>query len=237
MRRAPDHRSERVSQVLYGHIVKQLEFRDTFALCESEDGYRGWIGSSYLVTADKPQSNLTVVTSNIAILDDQTGNGRLILPFGSLIASGGGDLFYAHDGAELILLFGRLDIIEHVPLNRIIAEGISLVSSPYLWGGCSSLGFDCSGFTQTLYRRVGVILPRDSKDQALVGTEVTLEESVAGDLIFFPGHVAILLTDRKILHASRLRGMVALESLAPNHPKFRSDLAGAITTVKRILQS
>lgn len=235
MRTSADHRSERVSQALYGHLVNTLDAHGDFELCETGDGYRGWIGRSYLSGIPGSSSNITVVTSLFAVFDREHKGGRLTLPYGARIVSGGGDLFYDLDGAEMTLMFGRVNIEETVPLSVALEEAYALVSVPYLWGGASTFGFDCSGFTQAIYRRAGVNLPRDSKDQAQIGREVTLAESLSGDLIFFPGHVALHLGQRMILHSSRLRGMVAIESLNAEHPKYRADLDGKITTIRRVI--
>ncbi len=235
MRTSADHRSERVSQALYGHLVRVHEETGDFVFGETADGYRGWIGRSYLHITPGQLSNNTVVTSLFAVFDREDGGGRLTLPYGARIVSGGGDLFYDLDGAEHTLVFGRVALDEPIPLDRVIEEASALVSVPYLWGGSSTFGFDCSGFTQAIYRRAGVNLPRDSRDQSRVGREVALAESLAGDLIFFPGHVALHLGRREILHSSRLRGMVAVESLNAEHPHFRSDLYGKITTVRRVI--
>ena len=235
MRTSADHRSERVSQALYGHLVTTLEASGDFVLCEADDGYRGWIGRSYLAPAPQGMNNLCIVTSLFAVFDRENTSGRLTLPYGARIVSGGGDLFYDLDGAELTLIFGRVNIEEAVSLNVALAEAHAFVSVPYLWGGASTFGFDCSGFTQAIYRRAGVKLPRDSKDQAMVGREIALAESLSGDLIFFPGHVAIHLGQRMILHSSRLRGMIAIDSLDAEHPQYRADLDGKVTGVRRVI--
>lgn len=234
MRHSADHRSQRVSQALYGHSVMVIEVSGDFARCESADGYSGWIGRSYLTSALPTSSNVCVVTSLFAIFDHSDGRGRLTLPYGARIVSAGGELFHDIDGSVLSLVFGRVNIDEPMPLKLALDEAESLVSVPYLWGGSSTFGYDCSGFTQAVYRRAGIQLPRDSKDQSLVGREVTLLESVSGDLIFFPGHVAIHLGNKNILHASRLRGVVAIESFEPGHRNYRSDLDDKITTVRRL---
>lgn len=233
MRQDADHRSQRVSQALYGHSVRSIEDNSEFVRCESADGYNGWIGHSYLVTAPQATNNVCVVTSLFAVFDRTDSGGRLTLPYGARIVSAGGELFHDLDGSEFALVFGRVNIDEPIPLSRAIEEARSLLSVPYLWGGSSTFGYDCSGFTQAVYRRAGIRLPRDSKDQSQFGREVTLDESLVGDLIFFPGHVAIHLGDKDILHASRLRGVVAIESLEAGHRHFRSDLDGKITTIRR----
>lgn len=236
MRRSPDHRSERVSQALYGHSVTIIETQGEFSLGETEDGYRGWIGNAYLLQEAQQSRNATVVTSLMAVFDGEHRVGRLTLPYGAKIVSGGGDLFHTLDGQKMTLTSGRLGIPESPGFASVLDEALALISVPYLWGGASSFGFDCSGFTQAVFRRLEIQLPRDSKDQALLGNEIRLEESISGDLIFFPGHVAIHLGHLAILHSSRLRGIVAIDSLAPDHSRYRADLAGKITTVRRVLE-
>lgn len=235
MRTAADHRSERVSQALYGHVVKSLDVQGDFVLCESGEGYRGWIGRSYLSSGLAISGNVAVVTSLFAVLGRENTGGRLTLPYGARLESGGGELFFDLDGAEITLIFGRLSIDEPVSLSTALEEAHALVSVPYLWGGSSTFGYDCSGFTQAIYRRAGVMLPRDSKDQAQTGREIALVDSLPGDLVFFPGHVAIHLGQRSILHSSRRRGMVAIESLESGHRHYRDDLDGKITTVRRVI--
>lgn len=236
LRARPEHRSERVSQALYGHLVEAIEQEQDFTLVETVDKYRGWIGSTYLANAGKPSDHMTIVTSLLAVLKIGDTDGRLLLPYGSRIVSGGGDVFYHYDGTELSLIFGRLNATDLVSLDIVMHEALSLISVPYLWGGNSSFGYDCSGFTQELFRRTGTILPRDSKDQAKFGREVSLQESIAGDLILFPGHVAIHLGNSQILHSSRLRGIVQIDSLVPDSSNYRPDLDGKMTTIRRVIE-
>ncbi len=234
MRVAPDHRSERVSQAIFGHVVEVVEISGMFSKVRTPDNYAGWMASAYMT--DKPTANFgnSIVTSQLAVFHGDNDE-RLCLPYGSRLESLGGDRFRAPDGPEWGMFFGRVVRDVTITVPEALAEAQSLISVPYLWGGASSFGYDCSGFTQAVYRRCGVVLPRDSKDQARVGREVSSSEIMPGDLIFFPGHVAIAFSDAMILHSSRLRAGVQFESLDPGHPRFRADLANAVTTTRRIL--
>ncbi len=84
-----------------------------------------------------------------------------------------------------------------------MAYAKQFIGNPYVYGGNSlTNGIDCSGFTQQIYAHFGYSLPRTSYEQAYVGTEVSWSEAKAGDLIVYPGHVAILTGDGGIVHAS-----------------------------------
>lgn len=95
-----------------------------------------------------------------------------------------------------------------------LAQG--LVGMAYVWGGRGGAGVDCSGLVQTVFARAGHALPRDSDQQAAsAGRLLGADEAPArGDLVFFPGHVGILLDAATLIHASQERGAVLIEPLA-----------------------
>jgi len=112
-----------------------------------------------------------------------------------------------------------------------VAQG--LLGTAYVWGGRGGAGIDCSGLVQTAFARAGHALPRDSDQQAEAAGRLLDAGEVAarGDLVFFPGHVGILLDPATLLHASQERGEVVLEPLAD--VVARKD--GGITARRRVL--
>ena len=105
--------------------------------------------------------------------------------------------------------FNGLTTPGFVKKEKITENALIYLNAPYLWGGRTPLGIDCSGLTQMIYRLQGIDLPRDAYQQAKVGTTLSfIEESEPGDLAFFDNeegkviHVGIILKDNHIIHAS-----------------------------------
>src|SRR5699024_1603862 len=84
--------------------------------------------------------------------------------------------------------------------EKAVDTALSMVGTPYVWGGTTPQGFDCSGLTQYAYREAGVDIPRLAEDQT-VGTQVSADELVKGDLVVWDGHVAMYAGDGQIVEA------------------------------------
>ncbi len=112
-------------------------------------------------------------------------------------------------------------------LGRQIADyGLQFVGNKYVYGGTSlTNGTDCSGFTQSIYKHFGYSIPRTSYDQRFVGVEVSYSDAQPGDIICYPGHVALYIGDGKIVHASNSRVGIIVSNAT-----YRSML-----TVRRII--
>jgi len=121
-------------------------------------------------------------------------------------------------------------------VNHLLKYAKNMMGVPYIWGGNSTKGNDCSGFTQTVFNTQNIQLPRDARQQALLGTEIPLEKSKPGDLFFFGNdnkikHVGICINGKDFIHQG---GKVAINSLDPNSIRFDSHRKETFLFVKRI---
>jgi hypothetical protein len=204
MRIENSHQSEMVSQLLYGECYKIIEKRKKWAKIRLEwDGYEGWIDENQLIKISKENfDKITQSTIKISIdlVNYITTKDNLLFPI--LIGS---------DLRALKILEHRFEgEFERTKKSKksLISTAYLFLNAPYLWGGKTLLGIDCSGFTQMVYKINGIKLNRDADQQALQGQTLSfIEESEAGDLAFFDNdegkinHVGLLLENHHIIHA------------------------------------
>jgi len=221
MREEASDRAEMVNQILFGEHYKVIEKRAKWLKVRlAHDNYEGWICKKQYLEIDKSSyDDLTNTNSfyNYNLIDAiSTENGELIpialgasLPFYNGVKSIINQCSYffenAHKPSEKNK---KSDIVNTAYMN---------LHAPYLWGGRTAMGIDCSGFTQMVYRLNGRSIPRDASQQIELGSTLCfIEEAQAGDLAFFDDaegnivHVGIILDDNKIIHAS---GMVRIDSI------------------------
>ncbi len=223
LRSETSDRSEMVSQLLFGETFTYEKAENGFCrIFNKFDNYEGFVDSKMIIEITETEydelSNQPThyVAIPLAEAFDLTSKCIIRIPAGSKLPNcGNTGRFGYHDKMFQI----HRDFI--LPESEIAKEGlhrtaISFLNAPYLWGGKTVMGMDCSGFTQVVFRLHGYRLPRDSKDQALEGTEIPLGQAKAGDLVFFENqaqkvvHVGILLENNKIIHSS---GRVRIDRL------------------------
>ena len=205
--------SEMVSQVIYGDLFKVLEKTNKWVYIQLDfDGYEGWIDpKQYLEISEDEFLQLKSLPKKYSsdLVDVVSTSEQELLPItmGSAI-----------EVTDFLNHSFEGEYKEGILSNKLLVENAyNYLNSPYLWGGKTPFGIDCSGFTQMVYKMSGYKLLRDASQQATQGDALSfIEESEPGDLAFFDNeegiitHVGILLKDNYIIHA---HGKVRIDQL------------------------
>ncbi|MDP4222708.1 MAG: C40 family peptidase [Bacteroidota bacterium] len=217
LRSGPSHKSEMLSQVLFGEKYRIIDESGHWYKIETLfDNYQGWIDKNHIQrTADI--QGLTGYVLNRSLLCFKNDKSRLVLEAGCEI--------YNPDFTEKVFSMGAdtfgtcSDFSDaYIKVNESIADtAMRFINSPYIWGGRIPSGIDCSGFTQLVYKVRGIQVPRDSKQQVTIGENVNfVEETKPGDLVFFDDeygritHVGMILSSGLVIHAS---GRVRIDNI------------------------
>jgi gamma-D-glutamyl-L-lysine dipeptidyl-peptidase len=252
----PRFNSERVNQLFFSEIVEWAPSSSRFVKVADLTGYEGWVDQNFLSPAPKKnclqydRSRNTVAysfnaptydsisagsaagplrlafgTRFVASYDKKTGWYRITLP----------DNFTCMVGGTAVKPLDWL--IAKRSAKQIIVQGRRMLGVPYLWGGVSAFGFDCSGLVKTIYGIFGVSLPRDTKDQIKCGRQIGRSQMRYGDLAFFERHVGIVYGNGLLLHCSAGGGSVRIDSIDKrnNSHEYRQDLDKSFNTARRIL--
>ena len=234
VREEPSHAAEQATQLLFGEVCEVVEHRSSWTKIRSTiDGQVGWV-SSKMVTpiGDEAMKRLGekamgVVAVPMAVATDMETGEKQMLTIGSRLYN------YAHGTFEML---GKQYQIDHTCVNclenaslqngstatyslevkgeEVVRLAKSLLNVPYLWGGKNIMGFDCSGFTQTVYSVLGINILRNAREQITQGEMVeSLAEAQPGDLVFFDHadrdpnatritHVGMLISPTEVIHCS-----------------------------------
>lgn len=222
-RKESSDRSEMVTQLLFGDSFTILDEAEKWVFIRNAfDDYECWIDKKqYLKISEAEFSHLqksqTVTTDPVSVLNYDDGQ-MLALVTGSVLpgfnAGKGkiGNTCYSFEGSTIRPA--------RQSRNSIVETALMYLNTPYLWGGRSPFGIDCSGFSQIVYRLSGIPIMRDASQQATQGKALSfVEEAQPGDLAFFDNeegriiHVGIVLSESRIIHAS---GKVRIDLLDHN---------------------
>jgi hypothetical protein len=216
VRKEPAEQSEMISQILFGEIYKVLEEKNAWLYVQlSYDDYKGYI-PELMHTGLEPEfwasciEEKPHITASISIISPIGANFPQLIPAGSSlnIYSETSKSFRLND-TSFRFYSSEQDIEKKFAAFDISDVALRFLNAPYLWGGRTIFGIDCSGFTQIVYKICGIKLLRDAYQQFSQGKFVTeFTEIRAGDLAFFGtsiskiSHVGILLNNEQIIHAS-----------------------------------
>ena len=213
VRKEPSDKSEMITQLLFGEGFEIMETRNQWRRIRTDfDQYEGWVDEKQFVLITDPDHKKLVESSSILTLDllqvaieqDRMIPVLLGSTLPSFIAGNFvlGDKEYSYEG-------NVRNCSKEYTKKTVVDNAMMYFNAPYLWGGRSPFGIDCSGLTQMAYKMAGIKLWRDANQQASQGITLhLLEESVPGDLAFFDNedgnitHTGILLSGNQVIHAS-----------------------------------
>jgi len=241
LRSGPSHKTEMLSQVLFGERYSVIDKAGTWMKIETLfDKYMGWIDMDQIQhSPDEGRSYGYVL--NRSLLCYKNDKTKMILEPGCEI--------FNPDFEHKTFFNGQNQFTTGQEFNKnfistdepVTDSAIKFINSPYIWGGRIPSGIDCSGLTQLVYKIHGIQIPRDSWKQAEAGRSIDfIDEAEPGDLVFFDNdrgkisHVGMILSRGLVIHSS---GRVRIDSI-DHQGIFKPEIGGyshKLRTIRRIL--
>lgn len=220
-----------VSELVYGTELEVLGEHERWVFTRQNDGYLGWVFAPYLGTETRPEGTHLVLGPSVNLYVEPASNGELA----SRVMSGTtlnvekteGDWAFVNAHKRGWIPMSALRALDDLPKTAeerraaIIQDARQMMGVPYLWGGCTGNGIDCSGFSRLLHRWVGLEIPRDADLQHAVATPID-RSFEPGDLLFFSEredggrgitHVGVSLGGWKMIHSSRSNNGVYIDDV------------------------
>jgi hypothetical protein len=206
--------SEQVTQLIFGDIytiISKSKDKKWLFIENQYDSYKGWIASTshrFLSeeTFQEMKKDTFPVCGDLQGIIEFEGK-KFEISLGSTLP------FYENgklkiDNKSASFSGNALYLPREFNSQQVLLTAKLCLEIPYLWGGKNALGYDCSGFVQTVYKTFGIKLPRDSGQQVKLGEDISLSNAIVGDLAFFHEngkivHVGIIIEGNKIIHASK----------------------------------
>jgi len=258
LREEPRHSSQMVDQAIMGSTINLLKKQDDWYLVQTDYDYIGWMNKTSISVTDtngienwenKINYRVSSLYASVFSLPYETSQPVSDIILNNMMIgkrkSNDWIAVTLPDGRSGFVKERKLELInpnqlKYLDTEKILLEAYKMTGVPYLWGGNSSKANDCSGFTQTVFKTIEVQLPRDARQQALLGNEVLPEKDwkniLPGDLLFFGKdkkvtHVGISTGGKEFIHQG---GMVKTNSLDENSPNFSYKRLKSFLFIKRI---
>lgn len=253
IRKSPDHASELLTQTIMGESAERLKTEGEWHLVRLPDGYLGWLRSwcaresaCDVITSFLERAEARVEASVAYVRSSPEEGG---LPVSDIVAGSKVVAGPPESGYRRVMLPGeRSGYLRDAELGGsgegivpsregIISRANRYLGIPYLWGGTSPKGFDCSGLVKRVFGMEGVVLPRDTDRQALVGDAAEVAAARPGDLLFFGegeaiSHVAIAQGGGRFIHAY---GEVRVNSLITGDPLYEEKFSDSVRFARLLL--
>ena len=238
LRREPRFDATLDTEALFGETLTLFDESEGWAWVQlSRDLYVGYIPSEGLTAAiTAPTHKVAVLRTYVYASPDIKTPPLALLSLNALLSAS------SEEGRFLALKSGGFVIAEHVRkldehARDFVDVALAFLGTPYLWGGRTSLGVDCSGLVQLAHEAAGVACPRDADMQASeLGKPLDWQGErslVRGDLVFWDGHVGIMTTAQDLVHASAYQMVVVEEPLAEARARIFASKGGEVVGVRR----
>jgi cell wall-associated NlpC family hydrolase len=236
LRRAPAADAEQLSQALHGEAVGVLEWLGDFAFVQTRrDRYVGYAPRDALAPSGAAPTHRVVSLRTYGFSDPSIKSVPIgLYSLNALVIAGEADGKLVDCGAS-----GWIPARHLAPIGAFMADPAAVaeqfLGAPYQWGGCESLGLDCSGLVQQALRACGRACPRDSDQQAAMGRALADRADLArGDLVFWKGHVGLMLDGERLIHANAHHMAVAIEPLDGAVERIKAAGGGPPTALRRL---
>lgn len=237
MRAVPDPAAPGDTELLHGEEVAVYEIAGPWAWGQAGlDGYVGYLPAAAVACTEVPAPTHRVATlwANLYARPVLKSPGFAALPFSARIAIAEEQGGFARIAPETWLALGQLAPLA-APEPDWVAVAERFVGAPYLWGGRSPAGLDCSALVQLARQAAGYACPRDSDMQAELGRALAPSEALRrGDLVFWRGHVATMLDGRRIVHANGYHMATVIEPLAEAAARIEAAGGGPVNRRARL---
>ena len=246
VRKQPSFQSEMVNQLIFGELIIIIEVLDNWFLINTpHDGYEGWVNIRHITLIEKHNFEELINAKPVYFSDiygkaiPQSGNSTNLV-LGSLLPNYNNNSITINE--KIYSIEGNIQNGFLKPTGQnVIDIAKKYFGAPYLWGGRSPFGIDCSGFTQIVFGMLGIKLMRDSHLQVESGETINfVNEAKAGDIAFFDNedekikHAGIIIDNKQIIHAS---GKVRIDTIDHQgiYDEKRKIYSHKLRIIKRII--
>ena len=236
VRKAPDIHAEQSDQLVFGEVFETLDHRDGWAWGRARrDGYVGWVEATALATGVIAPTHRVSALRTYAFPEPNAHSAPpMLLTLNAMVTvEEEQDRFVKVARARWVFAehLAELDVFEHDP----VAVAERHLEAPYQWGGRESVGLDCSGLVQQALFACGRACPRDTDlQEAALGHPIDRSSLRRGDLVFWDGHVAWMLDEAQVIHATGHHMQVMVEPLDAVVERFRAAGTGEPTSLRRL---
>lgn len=230
---SPDARSTTISQGLFGEQVEVLHAeRDVYRIRHCRDNYEGYVPSDSLIDINVSATHFVSTRATLLFAEpDIKSPVEVRACFGSeMTLTELGEQWSRTDQGYYVFSSHYLPMGQPLDLDLAAVAETLFLGVPYQWGGRSPDGYDCTGLVQSAAFGIGKFLPRDSAQQeSFIKNDVSKDRWQRSDLVFWPGHVAVLLDPETLLHATAHSMLSLVEPVAAVVAR-----AGAVSSVRRL---